>query len=75
MIVRDIHGRINIISRASCASDTSYNEKIYQIYYDYTRIYKSVFEYDLFEYANKNKNKTFNTNVNNNLDEENDNEY
>lgn len=69
MLVRDENGKINIISRNSCDTESAYNEKIYQIYYGYTKKYKSVFEYNLFEYTRKNVLQS----VTNNLDE--DDEY
>lgn len=67
MLVRDATGKINIISRSSYNTDTAYNEQIYKFYYTYTIMYKSVFEYDLFEYSN-NKQYT----VNNHLDKDKD---
>lgn len=66
MLVRDANGKINIISRSSYNSESAYNEQIYKFYYTYTMMYKSVFEYDLFEYNNKQHT------LNNHLDKEND---
>ena len=72
MLVRDANGKIHIISRSSFDTEGLYNKEIYNIYYSYTILYKSVFEYNLFEYNNKSKDKS---NININLDEDNDDEY
>jgi hypothetical protein len=76
MLIRDINGKINIISRSSCDTESAYNEKIYQIYLGYTRMYKSTFEYNLFEYTKVNNNINVPASIKiNNLDEDNDDEY
>jgi hypothetical protein len=61
MLVRDASGKINIISRSSCDSESAYNQQIYKLYNTYTKLYKSVFEYNLFDY-----NQSLNNNINNN---------
>ncbi len=72
MLVRDANGKINIISRSSYNTESEYNQEIYKIYYTYTRLYKSAFEYNLFQYNNRNN--TEHT-INTTLDEDNDDEY
>ena len=42
MLVRDVDGKINIISRKKCKNDTIYYEKLYNIRFQYTTKYKSV---------------------------------
>ena len=46
MLVRDINGRMHIISRKDCKSDTDYYQKIYKIRLEYTKQYKSVVRND-----------------------------
>jgi len=67
MLLRDASGKINIISKTSYDTESAYNEQIYRIFYTYTKMYKTVFEYDLFEYNNKQYS------LNNNLDKDKDN--
>jgi len=42
MLVRDENGKLIIISRSDCKNEYAYNEKIYNIRLNYTKIYKSV---------------------------------
>ena len=43
MLVRDVDGRLQIVSRKQCKNETVYNEKIYKVRYTYLTKYKSVF--------------------------------
>ena len=43
MLVRDADGKLNIISRKQCKNETVYNEKLFNIRYNYLSKYKSVF--------------------------------
>ena len=43
MIVRDADGKLIIISRNACKTETVYNEKLYNIRLEYCKKYKSVF--------------------------------
>jgi hypothetical protein len=42
MIVRDVDGKLVIISRNDCRNETVYNEKIYNIRLAYGKKYKSI---------------------------------
>jgi hypothetical protein len=42
MLVRDVNGKIHIISRTACKNDTQYYEKLYNIRLPYATKYKSV---------------------------------
>ena len=42
MIVRDINGKINIISRKTCKNDSVYYEKLYNTRILYAKKYKSI---------------------------------
>jgi hypothetical protein len=44
MLVRDISGRIHIVSRKECKHDTHYYQKLVKIKSEYTQYYKSVLE-------------------------------
>lgn len=71
MLVRDANGKIHIISRSSFDTESLYNKEVYNIYYSYSISYKSVFQYNLFEYS-KLKSES---NIILNLDKDNDDEY
>jgi len=43
MLVRDINGQIVIISRKDCKDERVYNKKLYDIAFNYTAKYKSIF--------------------------------
>jgi hypothetical protein len=43
MLVRDIDGRLVIISRSNCKNEKIYNEKLYNIRLAFSKKYKSVF--------------------------------
>ena len=43
MIVRDVDGKLIIISRSDCKNEKVYNEKLYNIRLDYCKKYKSIF--------------------------------
>ena len=43
MLVRDADGKLNIISRKQCKNETVYNEKLYNIRYNYLSKYNSIF--------------------------------
>ena len=43
MIVRDVDGKLIIISRKECRNEKVYNEKLYNIRIEYCKKYKSVF--------------------------------
>ena len=43
MLVRDIEGRLVIISRSNCKNEKLYNEKLYNIRLPFSKKYKSVF--------------------------------
>ena len=42
MIVRDIQGKINIVSRKTCKNDSVYYDKLYNIRLQYTAKYKNI---------------------------------
>jgi hypothetical protein len=42
MLVRDINGRLNIISRTDCKDDKDYYQKLVRLRLEYTKYYKSV---------------------------------
>ena len=42
MLVRDIQGRLHIISRKDCKNDTDYYQKLLKIRTEYTTQYRSV---------------------------------
>jgi hypothetical protein len=42
MLVRDVEGRLIIISRADCKNEHTYNEKLYNIRLGYIAKYKGV---------------------------------
>ena len=42
MLVRDIHGRLHIISRKDCKNDADYYQRLLKIRLEYTKYYKSV---------------------------------
>jgi predicted transcriptional regulator len=42
MLVRDVHGRLIIIFRNECKNEKVYNEKIYNLMFEYTNKYKSM---------------------------------
>jgi hypothetical protein len=42
MLVRDVNGKINIISRKKCKNDFVYYEKLYNIRLAYTTKYNSI---------------------------------
>ena len=42
MLVRDIHGRLHIISRKDCKNDADYYQRLLKIRVEYTKYYKSV---------------------------------
>ena len=42
MLVRDVDGKINIISRKTCKNDSVYYEKLYNIRLQYTTQYNSI---------------------------------
>jgi hypothetical protein len=44
MLVRDISGRIHIVSRKECKHDTHYYQKLVKIRSEYTQYYKSVLQ-------------------------------
>ncbi len=42
MLVRDINGRLHIVSRNECKNDRDYYQKLVKIRSEYTKYYKSV---------------------------------
>jgi hypothetical protein len=46
MLLRDIDGKLIIISRKDCKNEKVYNEKIYNVRLPYTKTYKSIFLID-----------------------------
>ena len=42
MLVRDISGRLHIVSRKECKNDTDYYHKLFKIKSEFTQYYKSV---------------------------------
>jgi hypothetical protein len=42
MLVRDVDGKINIISRKNCKNDFVYYEKLYNLRLQYTTKYNSI---------------------------------
>jgi hypothetical protein len=43
MLIRDVNGRIVIISRSECRNEKVYYEKLYNVCLPYTKKYKSIF--------------------------------
>lgn len=42
MLVRDISGRLHIVSRKECKNDSDYYHKLFKIRSEFTQYYKSV---------------------------------
>jgi len=42
MLVRDINGRLHIVSRNECKNDRDYYQKLVKVRSEYTKYYKSV---------------------------------
>ena len=42
MLVRDINGKIVIVSRKDCKNEILFNKKLYDIRFNYTKKYKSI---------------------------------
>jgi hypothetical protein len=42
MLVRDINGRLHIVSRNECKNDKDYYQKLVKLRSEYTKYYKSV---------------------------------
>ncbi len=42
MLVRDINGRLHIVSRNECKNDKNYYQKLVKLRSEYTKYYKSV---------------------------------
>ena len=42
MLVRDVEGRINIISRKECKTDLVYYKKLYNIRFAYTKKFNNI---------------------------------
>jgi hypothetical protein len=45
MLVRDVNGKINIISRKNCKNDSVYYDKLFAVRLEYTKKYKSIIVY------------------------------
>jgi hypothetical protein len=46
MLVRDISGRLHIVSRKDCKNDSDYYHKLVKIRSEFTQYYKSVIRID-----------------------------
>jgi hypothetical protein len=53
MLLRDIDGKLIIISRKDCKNEKAYNTKIYNARLPYTKIYKNIFINDPKVVSNK----------------------
>ena len=53
MLLRDIDGKLIIISRKDCKNEKAFNGKIYNVRLPYTKIYKNIFINDPKVVSNK----------------------